>query len=59
MWKKILAIALIFCLIFVMTACTSEDDIKSEEEAAETIGDVSTDISDLSDELEGLSEDLG
>jgi len=57
MWKKIMVLVLIFCLVFVVTACT--DSINDEEEAAETSGEVTEGLTEITEDLEGVSEDLG
>lgn len=66
--KKIFSIVGIFILLFSLSACSSEEaqeetteksGIESEEEAAQAIEDVSGDVSDLSDSLNEISEDLG
>ncbi|HIH15518.1 MAG TPA: hypothetical protein HA233_04735 [Nanoarchaeota archaeon] len=49
----------IFLLLFTMSACSSEGEIGSEEEASEAIEDVSGDVSELSDSLSEISDDLG
>ena len=59
MWKKLLAIICILSLVFVMTACTEQSDIKTEDEAVQAQEDVSEDIAELTEELESLSDDLG
>jgi len=60
MWKKVIAILCIICLMFVLTACgTSEADIGSDEEAAEAAGEIADELTELTEELEELNEDLG
>ncbi len=56
--KKILALLIILCLLFVMTAC-ADASIDDEEEASEAIEDVSGDVAELSDSLEDINDDLG
>ncbi|HIH59514.1 MAG: hypothetical protein QT08_C0022G0018 [archaeon GW2011_AR17] len=59
MWTKIMSLFFIFLLLFTMSACSSEGEIGSEEEASEAIEDVSGDVSELSDSLSEISDDLG
>ena len=59
MMKKILAVLLIFCLLFVMVGCSAEPKIETEEEAIETTEEVTSDIGELTQDLEDLNEELG
>ena len=58
MMKKIITICFIILILFTISGC-SESEIKSEEEVQEAIVGVSEDISDISDTLEEIDEDLG
>ena len=59
MLRKIITVCLIMLLLFTISGCAEESDIKSEEEVQEAIVDVSEDVSDISDTLESINEDLG
>ena len=59
MWKKVLTMLLIVCLVFTMTACAAQTDIEDEEEAVEATEDVTEDIADLTEELDALGDELG
>ncbi len=60
MIKKIIALGFIFCLLFVLTACSdSGEDIDNPDEAASAIEKTSEDISDVSNSLEEINSDLG
>lgn len=60
MLKKLIAICLIFLLLFLVGGCkSSAEDIDTEEEAQEAVVDVSEDISEISETLEGINKDLG
>jgi len=57
MWKKIMVVLLIFCLMFVMTACA--DSISDDEEAIETADEVTEEVTSITEEIESINEDLG
>ncbi|MFH1972857.1 MAG: hypothetical protein ABIJ18_05255 [archaeon] len=57
MWKKVMVVLLIFCLMFVMTACA--DSISDDEEAIKTAGEVTEEVTGITEELENINEDLG
>lgn len=60
MLRKIIAVCLIFLLLLLVGGCTSDaEDINNEEEAQEAVVDVSEDISEISETLEGINKDLG
>ncbi|MBI5797587.1 hypothetical protein HZA98_01645 [Candidatus Woesearchaeota archaeon] len=60
MRKKILAIFFILCLLFVLTACSSQKTtIKSDEQAVASIQDVSKDVSGISSSLKDINNNLG
>ncbi len=59
MIKKIIALCLVILVLLFIGGCTDAEKIKSEEEAQEAVLDVSEDISDISDTLESIDEDLG
>lgn len=59
MWKKVLTVLLVLCLVFTMTACASQTDIEDESEAIETTEEVTDDIADLTEELDALGDELG
>ena len=51
MWKKLLTIICILSLVLVMTACTEQSEITTEDEAVEAQEEVSEDIAELTEEL--------
>lgn len=57
--KKIIAICIIILFVFLVTGCTDAENIKSEEEANDAVMDVSEDISEISDILDDIEQDLG
>lgn len=60
MIKKIIALALIFCLLFVLTACSdSSEKIDNPDEAADAIEKTSEDLSDVSNSLDEINNELG
>jgi len=59
MLKKIMAICFVILLLLFIGGCESAEKIESEEEAQEAVVDVSEDISEISDTLESIDEDLG
>lgn len=59
MWKKLMALLCIFCLLFVITGCAEQSDIESEEEAIEELTDVNEDITELTEDLQEISEGFG
>ena len=59
MLKKIIAICIFILLLSFINGCIDAEDIESEEEAQEAVVDVSEDISEISDTLESIEEDLG
>ena len=58
MWKKILSLFFIFLLLFTLSACSSEEEIKDEEDASQAIEDVSEDVSGISESLNDINEGL-
>ncbi|MFH1637133.1 MAG: hypothetical protein ABIB71_01780 [Candidatus Woesearchaeota archaeon] len=59
MLRKIIVLLLVVMLLFVAGCASNAEDYKSEEEAQEAIVDVGEDVSDISDTLESINEDLG
>jgi outer membrane lipoprotein-sorting protein len=62
MLKKVLFICLIVTLLLFVAGCDADNGatkIKNEEEASETIAEVSDDVTDISDTLDEISNDLG
>ena len=59
MIRKIITICFITLFLFTMAGCIDAEKIESEEEAREAVLDISEDLSDISDTLEEIDEDLG
>ena len=59
MLKKIIAISLVILVLFFIGGCKSDaEKIESEEEVQENVVNISEDISDITDILESIEEDL-
>ena len=59
MFKKIIAICFVILVLLFIGGCADAEKIESEEQAQETVVDVSEDISDIADTLDSIEEDLG
>ena len=61
--KKILILILAFGLVLILNGCAllggEEGEIKSDEEAKETLEDLTADLDELSDDLGDVEEGLG
>lgn len=57
--KKILAIILIVAaLSFTLSACSDKTEIKSDEQAKETVANLTGDLDSLGESLDNLNEKL-
>ena len=63
MRKIVLTFILLALVIFAVAGCQAIDEknkeVGSQEEAKETVEDVSVNLDELSDDLDSVSEDLG
>jgi K+/H+ antiporter YhaU regulatory subunit KhtT len=57
MWKKILAMVCILCLLFLMNGCQSS--IESDDEAAAEMANVTEEISGITSDLQDINQNLG
>ena len=60
MLKETIVICLVILLLFTINGCISiEEEIESEGEAQEAVMDISEDISEISDSIKNITEELG
>lgn len=57
MWKKIIVILCIFCLLFLIVGCQS--GIENDEEAAAEMNNVTGEISEITSDLQDINQGLG
>ena len=60
MLKETIVICLVILLLFTVNGCIStEEEVGSEEEAQEAVMDISEEISEISDSIKNINEELG
>lgn len=58
--KKIIILAILLVLaVTIITACSSETKIKTDEQAKETVSELSDDVDNLGKQLDEIDQQLG